>query len=112
MTDAIRFWERGRLIYNGILIVEVVVIISVFWPAAPRYDRMLQLGAELFVLAVLANVCYCAAYVPELLMQMSDCRGIWGWGRWVLFTVGLQFAFVLALAMAAGMVHALGGNSF
>lgn len=49
----------------------------------------------LFVLAVLANVAYCAAYLPDVFAQMSSLRNSWLRYRWVLFVVGLAFAGVL-----------------
>ena len=49
----------------------------------------------LFVLAVLANVAYCAAYVPDVFAQMSSLRNSWLGYRWVVFAVGLVFAAAL-----------------
>jgi hypothetical protein len=59
----------------------------------------------LFLLAVLANVAYCAAYLPDVFAQMSSVRNSWLRYRWVLFVVGLAFAAILthfwSLAMFA-----------
>jgi hypothetical protein len=51
---------------------------------------------------VLANIAYCAAYVPDLLMQLSDVRSTWLRVRWMLFAIGLAFAAIIArfIAMA------------
>ncbi len=56
-----------------------------------QFDSLLLL----FVLAVLANVAYCAAYVPDVFAQMSSLRDSWLRYRWVVFVVGLAFAAVL-----------------
>ena len=50
----------------------------------------------LFLLAVLANVAYCAAYMPDVFAQMSGVRDSWLRYRWVVFLIGLSFAAVLA----------------
>jgi hypothetical protein len=44
---------------------------------------------------VLANVAYCAAYVPDVFAQMSSLRDSWLRYRWAVFVVGLAFAGVL-----------------
>ena len=55
--------------------------------------------------AGLANVAYCAAYVPDVFAQMSSLRDSWLRYRWALFMVGVVFAAVLthfwSLAMFA-----------
>jgi len=48
-----------------------------------------------FVLAVLANICYCAAYIVDLTVQYSEFRDPWRKQRWVLWAVGVAFAGVL-----------------
>jgi hypothetical protein len=55
---------------------------------------------------VLANVAYCAAYVPDVFAQMSSLRDSWLRYRWVLFVVGLAFAAVLAHFWSLGLFSA------
>jgi len=57
----------------------------------------------LFVLAVLANVAYCAAYVPDVFAQMSSLRDSWLRYRWAVFVVGLAFAGILAHFWSSAM---------
>jgi hypothetical protein len=57
----------------------------------------------LFVMAVLANVAYCAAYVPDVFAQMSSLRESWLRYRWAVLVVGLAFAGVLTHFWSAGM---------
>ena len=47
------------------------------------------------MLAVLANVAYCAAYVVDIFAQVSGYRELWQKYRWLLFVVGLLFAGVI-----------------
>jgi hypothetical protein len=63
----------------------------------PPSKSVVQFNALLllFVLAVLANVAYCAAYVPDVFAQMSSLRDSWLRYRWAVFVVGLAFAGVL-----------------
>jgi hypothetical protein len=104
LGDAIRYWEPRRVLYN-LLLAAVVVIHFVkelpFSKTVVQFDSLLLL----FALAVLANVAYCAAYVPDVFAQMSSLRDSWLRYRWVLFVVGLAFAAVLthfwSLAMFA-----------
>jgi hypothetical protein len=51
----------------------------------------------LFVLAVLANVCYCACYAADLPLQLSGFRDRWRRWRFLLWLVGTAFAGVIAL---------------
>src|SRR5260370_37037933 len=68
LADAIRFWEPRRLIYNLVLAVVVVIWLVASWPhfrpAFTLHSRML-----LSILALLANACYCAAYLVDVPMQ-------------------------------------------
>ena len=101
LTDAIRYWERGRIFYNLALAAIVAGYFVAGWPfSATRIGW--DLAQQLFLLGVLANIAYCAAYVPDLLMQLSDVRSAWLRVRWVLYAIGLAFAAIIArfIAMA------------
>lgn len=43
-----------------------------------------------------ANVAYCAAYIVDIFVQTSAFRDQWQQFRWLLFTLGVAFAAVLA----------------
>lgn len=49
----------------------------------------------LTVLALLANVCYCAAYLVDIPMQRSAICAVWEHRRWELWLVGTLFAVVV-----------------
>ena len=48
------------------------------------------------ILAVLANVCYCAAYLVDLPFQLSAAGSAWKRRRGALWVVGTLFAMLLA----------------
>ena len=94
-TDAIRYWEPRRIIYNLVLTAVVVICFAVRLPAS-RTVVSVNFLLLLFMLAVLANVAYCAAYAVDIFAQASGFRELWQRYRWVLFAVGLAFASAIA----------------
>lgn len=92
--NAIRYWEPRRILYNLLL---AAIVVMHFVKGLPLSRTAVQFNSVLllFVLAVLANVAYCAAYLPDVFAQMSSLRDSWLRYRWVLFAVGLAFAAVL-----------------
>lgn len=102
LSNAIRYWERGRIVYNIVLVAVVLGCFLAGWPAS--LTRLTwDLAQGIFLLAVLANVAYCAAYVPDLIAQLSDFRPGWLRYRWMLFVVGAVFAGVITRFLALGM---------
>jgi hypothetical protein len=66
LAGAIRYWEPRRLIYNAVLAAIVLIYFGINYPATKSLvsiDSVLGL----FLLVVLANVAYCAAYLVDLL---------------------------------------------
>ncbi len=57
----------------------------------------------LFVLCVLANVAYCAAYIVDVLAQASGFRDLWLRLRWALFLLGITVAGTLTRFWAIGI---------
>jgi hypothetical protein len=53
--------------------------------------------------AVLANVAYCAAYIPDVLVQSSGYHNAWRKYRWVVFSIGVLFAAILTRFIAVSM---------
>lgn len=102
ITSAIRYWEPRRLLYNAAL---VVVVVAYFIAGLPKTKSAIgtELLLSLFVLAIVANICYCAAYVVELFVQLSGFRDTWLRSRWILLLIGTAFAATLArwFALAA-----------
>ena len=95
LAGAIRFWEPRRLVYNLILAIVVVVWIAASWPHfRPMFTPHGLL--LLVILALLANACYCTAYILDIPMQslfVGDSLRYW---RWCLWVIGTLLAVVLA----------------
>lgn len=92
--DAIRYWEPRRLIYNAVLAVIVLIYFYLGYPAS-RQHLDINLVLLVFMLAVMANIAYCAAYLADAFAQISAVQEQWRRFRWVLFLIGLAFAAVL-----------------
>jgi hypothetical protein len=95
LTDALRFWEWRRLFYNLILVGVVLFEFARQWPGS-KVALQVQPLLALFLLAVLANAAYCAAYLVELLVQFSEFCDAWRRWRTGLWLVGTAFAATLA----------------
>lgn len=95
VTDAMRYWEPRRLLYNGVLSVLVVIYFFALWPGSVG---LFSVGGliTLFILAVLANVAYCAAYLPDIVLQFSHYRTRIHQLRTALLVIGILFAAALA----------------
>lgn len=95
LSDAIHYWELRRIVYNLALAAVVIALAVMFW--AQIRDRLsFELLLGLLVLAVLANLCYCAAYLADVPMQLSSHVGAWKRWRWLLWTFGVLFGMALA----------------
>jgi hypothetical protein len=95
LIDAIRFWEPRRLVYNLVLAVVVVLWLVTSWP---HFRPVLNLSSLplLAILALLANACYCAAYLLDIPMQSLSLGTSLRRQRWGLWVIGTLFAILLA----------------
>jgi hypothetical protein len=93
LADALRFWERRRVIYNLILIGVVVTWIVASWPHFRPAMHLFPLF-QLIVLGLIANGLYCAAYFVDIPMQCSGVGADWRRWRWALWTLGTLLAFL------------------
>ena len=95
VIQAGHFWEPLRLAYNLLLSAVVVLWVVLTWPhfrEAVKFSSLLPLGA----LAVLANLCYCAAYLVDIPLQRSARSSVLRRGRWTLWALGMLLALLLA----------------
>jgi hypothetical protein len=91
ITDSIRYWEPRRIVFNVLL--ALVVAGSFFCHQQPSISQLTwQPVLGLLLAAVLANVLYCAAYIADIFLQMSEYRPVWRRYRWALCAIGTAFA--------------------
>src|SRR5258708_40104994 len=90
-TDAIRFWEPRRVIYNGVLALSVIIYFATGYPSS-KSVLSVDFVLGLFLLAVAANVAYCAAYLVYIVVQGSRFRAAWQRPRKILFAIGTSLA--------------------
>lgn len=95
INDAARFWERQRLWYNGVLLLVVVLWVVFTWPHFRPAMNLVALG-KMTVLALLANLCYCAGYAMEGFIQPVTPQSYWRKLRWAVWVAGMLFAILLA----------------
>ena len=109
-TEAIRYWEPRRLFYNLLL---VVVVAMTFWLNLPSSRAAITIDSILwlFLLAVVANVAYCAAYIVDVFVQSSAFRPQWHQLRWLLYALGSAFAAVLTRYISMALFAAVGAGS-
>lgn len=104
VTAAIRYWEPRRLIYNFVLAGIVLIYFGLNY-ARSRSKISLDFALLLFLLAVLANVAYCAAYPVDIFISASGYREQWLKYRWIIFLIGLLFAATITRFFALGMLQ-------
>ena len=101
VSEAIGYWEPRRLVYNAVLALIILAYFVVNWPYS-RSVVSFEGVLFVFVLAVLANICYCAVYLGDVFVQVSGFRELWLKWRWVILVVGIAFAAVITRWFAIG----------
>ena len=94
LAEAARFWEPRRILYNVILTAVTIAWFAHAWPNF-REEFTLQGIIPLSVLALIANILYCAAYFIDVPMQLTPFSAVWKRRRWVLWLAGTLLAFVI-----------------
>ena len=95
LADAIRYWEPRRIVYNLVLAAVVLAWIVLSWPHFRPALALSSLPPMVF-LALVANVCYCAAYLVDISFQDSSLGAVWKRRRWGLWLLGTLLAILLA----------------
>ena len=93
LADAARFWEPRRLLYNLLLLGVVLVWVTKTWPHFRPAITLESLGI-MTVLALLANLCYCAGYLAEILIQNATSSVAWNRQRWAIWVFGMLLAIL------------------
>ena len=93
-SNAWHYWEPRRLVYNAVLVAVTIFWVVWTWPhfrPAMNFGDLLRLLG----LALIANVLYCAAYLVDIPLQLSEFSALWSRRRWGLFVMGTAFAMLL-----------------
>ena len=93
--EAFRFWEPSRIIYNALLVAVCAIWVLSTWPHFRPAMTLFSL-LQLTVLGLIANVCYCAAYLVDIPLQWSSPGSSWKRLRWGLWAVGTLLAILFA----------------
>lgn len=93
--NSLRYWEFRRLLYNLVLLAVVAAWVAATWP---HFRPMIEVHSFLLlaILALLANACYCAAYLVDIPLQFSAVNDLWRRRRWTLWLAGTLLAILLA----------------
>jgi hypothetical protein len=94
LVDAARFWEPRRILYNLVLAAVTIAWFAHAWPNF-RAEFTAQGIIPLSVLALIANLLYCAAYFIDIPMQLTPFNAIWKRRRWILWLAGMLLAFAM-----------------
>jgi hypothetical protein len=101
LEDAIRYWEPRRIGYNLALTALAGAVVLRTWPHfRPAFTP--QTIPPLVVLAALANVCYCAAYIVEFL---AHDLAAWRRRRWSLWLAGTLLALLIEFYWIADEIY-------
>ena len=96
--ESLRYWERRRILYNLVLcLVCLPITLQDFGDLID--DSALRVFGTLLVIgffAFVANVCYSAIYVPDLIFQWTPLAQVWQRLRWIPFIAGTLLACGLA----------------
>lgn len=100
ISDAIRYWEPKRLVYNIVLALVFLIHLLRHGSSAAHVFLAIDAWFLLFILVVLANICYSTAYVLDVFVQWSSFRKQWISRRWILFAIGLALAVIITRFVA------------
>ena len=102
--NALRYWEPRRIAYNGALLLVALGWLGFTWPHfRPSFN--LPVAGALSVLAILANLCYSAAYLADITAQFSRARQAWFRWRWSVWVLGTLLALVFEMYFIADEIY-------
>ena len=94
LREAARFWEPRRLWYSAILFAIVLLWVVLTWPHFRAALNWADLG-RMTILGLLANLCYCAAYVAEFFIQGALPAKFCRRARYAVWIAGMLLAIVV-----------------
>lgn len=107
IRSAVRFWEFARILYNLALLTLVMILLFVNLGAV-EWSVIVSWAPGMFMLAIVANVLFCAAYPLDLIAQATPLNAYITPIRWTLLVLGTLQAIALAVILLFGMTFAGG----
>ncbi len=104
INEMIGWWEKKRLIFNGLLILSLILGFGGYEPRIVRfgYDFFLH---EAFFLFFAANFIYTLSWAPAALLHvLTKYEGMTNSGRRVLFIFGTLVSMFIAFVDGAIIV--------
>ncbi len=104
LTQALKFWEPARLIYN----IWLILILFFYLNRSGAFALLKspEFLANCTIFAVLANVLYSLAYIPDLVLRYSllspKVKRI---GVWIIFALGLLVATIMTRFIADELIR-------
>src|SRR5947209_6466407 len=93
MADAIRYWERRRIVYNAILASIFLGWIVLTWPHFSSASISQGL-LFLVIFTALANLFYSAVYLVDIPLQHTPFKTAWRRWRLGLWLIGMLVAIL------------------
>jgi len=104
LTAAVKFWEPRRLVFNFALLAMVVAQIArhEVWGVFKDGGTL----ANLFLLGFIANVLFCLAYLPDLVLRFTDISESWkSRGRYIVLISGTIFSLIIAFFVMEDLTY-------
>jgi hypothetical protein len=103
-TNAVGYWEPRRLVFNLLAAACAIAAHGMKgWWTFKLFRWIYAFWA--FGLCFAMNCLYSTAYVPDMIMQLSDYRAVWIKWRFLLYGAGILLAMPYATAMWTNVVQ-------
>jgi hypothetical protein len=87
-------WERLRLPFNVVFATFVLLL------SLPKLSGLLLMGVVVRIVVV-ANICFFAGSILEILLYFLAIRG--RWVRWLLFSIGMFLTMCFVFILLSGV---------
>jgi hypothetical protein len=90
-----------RVLYNFVLAIFTILVSYQELAEAVAHPSFHVVGLIVVMVffCFLANLCYCVAYIPDIIFQMTPLDNTWPRFRWALFSTGTVLACVCVVAV-------------
>ena len=111
-TSALRYWERRRIVLNGVLAFVVFCVWFRGWQVSEISLPFTTIFGLLIIFAVKVNIAFCGVYIVDIFVQSSDFRSAWLNNRWILFVAILVVASISTYALFQALLLVPSSHQF